>query len=84
MTEPLAILNALRFDSETGTGLFENADIVTASIIPSPLPCDELILIARYRHVMSARDHSPPRTRPRMKYRSNSANAAPTVLGSMS
>ena len=30
MTETLAVLNSLRFDPETGTGLFENAEFVTA------------------------------------------------------
>lgn len=47
MTEPLAVLNALRFDSETGTGLFENADIVTASMLARRANCtDETVLFA--------------------------------------
>ena len=47
MTEPLAILNALRFDSETDTGLFENADIVTASMLARRANCtDETVLLA--------------------------------------
>ena len=47
MTEPLAILNALLFDSETGTGLFENADIVTASMLARRANCtDETVLLA--------------------------------------
>ena len=47
MTETLAVLNSLRFDPETGTGLFENADIVTASMLARRANCtDETVLLA--------------------------------------
>ncbi|MBJ7308256.1 MAG: hypothetical protein JHC63_10415, partial [Acidimicrobiia bacterium] len=47
MTEPIDVLNALRFDSETGNGLFENADIVTASMLARRTNCtDETVLFA--------------------------------------
>jgi exodeoxyribonuclease V alpha subunit len=47
MTEPIDVLNALRFDSETGNGLFENADIVTAAMLARRANCtDETVLLA--------------------------------------
>ena len=47
MTEQLAVLNSLRFDPATGIGLFENADIVTASLLARRAHCtDETVLLA--------------------------------------
>jgi len=47
VTEPIDVLNAFRFDSETGTGLFKNADIVTASMLARRANCtDETVLFA--------------------------------------
>ena len=47
MTTPLDVLSSLRFDPETGTGLLENADIVTASMLARRANCtDEAVLRA--------------------------------------
>jgi len=47
MTTPIDILEPLRFDPETETGLLDNADILTASMLARRANCtDETVLLA--------------------------------------